>query len=266
MQSLLLLCDVSGFGEEAADRLLIAMESLVHYNNPAHALSVLGLLNEQRLRGQMCDVVLVVADQRNSESITRTSSEQSEASEGKSTFPYTSILKGNPSHIASVRPQLTSSASFSDAEVQHIRLPSATDQDVKEEKEQQEPHFNTKVSFQGQGCEPGQTIDRSGPLIKSLLRRSLSMDSPVPVFSPTLELKELQNSEQSVVKMTSKASGPDISAQNGNSKTISPLALRSKFPSGFSSPTVKKDHEAQGTLWRRVAPSMPEESSSPRAL
>uniref|UniRef100_A0A3Q3M969 Zinc finger and BTB domain containing 21 n=1 Tax=Labrus bergylta TaxID=56723 RepID=A0A3Q3M969_9LABR len=40
------------------------MESLVHYSNPSHALSVLGVLNEQRLRGQMCDVVLVVADQR----------------------------------------------------------------------------------------------------------------------------------------------------------------------------------------------------------
>lgn len=369
------------------------MESLVHYNNPAHALSVLGLLNEQRLRGQMCDVVLVVADQRyqahksvlaasseyfqslftridaesmkivnldfcepdafeivlnyiyssslfvdkgslsaiqelgytlgipfltniastrphasysvsrkrlsftegdendvqtrsvivcrvrndtshpartndqsaqerslsllslhsarelahpasdhdscepvrNSESITRTSSEQSEASERKSTFPYTSLLKGNPSHITSVRPQLTSSASFSDAEVQHIRLPTATDQDV-EENEQQEPRFNAKVPFRGQGCEASQTIDRSGPLIKSLLRRSLSMDSPVPVFSPTLELKELQNSEQSVVKMTSKACGPDISAHNG-SKTISSPALRSKIPSGYGEAT-----------------------------
>ncbi|XP_044226357.1 zinc finger and BTB domain-containing protein 21 [Thunnus albacares] len=366
------------------------MESLVHYSNPSHALSVLGLLNEQRLRGQMCDVVLVVADQRyqahksvlaasseyfqslftrmdaetlkvvnldfcepdafeivlnyiyssslfvdkgslaaiqelgyslgipfltnivstrphasycvsrkrlsftegdendvqtrsvivcrvrndtthssrsnyqsktsersssslnssrelaqpptehnsfepvrNSESITRKSSEQSEAPERKSTYPYTSILKGNSSHISSVRPQLTSSVSFSDAEVQHIRLPSGTDQDTKEENEEQEPHCNTKVPFQGQACEPSQTIDRSGPLIKSLLRRSLSMDSPVPVFSPTLELKELQNREQSVVKMASKASGPETSVHNGNSKRTSPLVLRSKYPSRY---------------------------------
>ncbi|CAK6969532.1 zinc finger and BTB domain-containing protein 21 [Scomber scombrus] len=363
------------------------MESLVHYSNPSHALSVLGLLNEQRLRGQMCDVVLVVADQRyqahksvlassseyfqslftrmdadslkvvnldfcepdafeivlnyiyssslfvdkgslaaiqelgyslgipfltnivstrphasycvsrkrlsftegdendvqtrsvivcrvrndtthpsrsnyqsktserssslhsgrelaqppsehnsfepvrNSESITRKSSEQCDASERKSTYPYASILKGNSSHISSVRPQLTSSVSFSDAEVQHIRLPSATDQDTKEENE--EPHRNTKVPFQGQACEPSQTIDRSGPLIKSLLRRSLSMDSPVPVFSPTLELKELQNREQSVVKMVSKASGPETSAHNGNTKRTSPLVLRSKYPSRY---------------------------------
>lgn len=366
------------------------MESLVHYNNPSHALSALGLLNEQRLRGEMCDVVLVVADQRyqahksvlaasseyfqslftqmdaemkmvnldfcepdafeivlnyiyssslfvdkgslsaiqelgyslgipfltnivstrphasycvsrkrlsfteadendvqtrsvivcrvlndtspsphtnyqrtperslslhstrqlaqplsehfscepirNCESITRKSSEQNEAFERKSTHPYTSILKGNSSHIKSLRPQLTSSASFSDAEVQHIRLPSATDQEIKEENEQHEPHYNTKVSFQGQACEPRQTIDRSGPLIKSLLRRSLSMDSPVPVFSPTLELKELQNHEHSVVKMVSKASGLKTSAHNGNSET-SPLVLRSKYPSRYGEET-----------------------------
>ncbi|XP_073335794.1 zinc finger and BTB domain-containing protein 21 [Pagrus major] len=368
------------------------MESLVHYSNSSHALSVLGALNEQRLRGQMCDVVLVVADQRyqahksvlaasseyfqslftrmdaeslkvvnldfcepdafeivlnyiyssslfvdkgslaaiqelgyslgipfltnivstrphasycvsrkrlsfsegdendvqtrsvivcrvrndtihpsrsnyqrkttdrssphstreptqppsehnsyesvrNSESISRKSSEQSEAAERKSTYPYTSILKGNSSHIASVRPQLTSSVSFSDAEVQHIRLQSATDQDTKEENEEHEPHYHTKVPFQGQASEPSQTIDRSGPLIKSLLRRSLSMDSPVPVFSPTLELKELQNREQSVVKMASKASGPETSAHNGSSKRTSPLVLRSKYPSTYDEET-----------------------------
>uniref|UniRef100_A0A3B3ZG08 Uncharacterized protein n=1 Tax=Periophthalmus magnuspinnatus TaxID=409849 RepID=A0A3B3ZG08_9GOBI len=36
----------------------------MHYSNPSHALSVLGVLNEQRLKGQMCDVILVVADQK----------------------------------------------------------------------------------------------------------------------------------------------------------------------------------------------------------
>ncbi|XP_049896779.1 zinc finger and BTB domain-containing protein 21 [Epinephelus moara] len=369
------------------------MESLVHYSNPSHALSVLGVLNEQRLRGQMCDVVLVVADQRyqahksvlaatseyfqslftrmdaeslrvvnldfcepdafeivlnyiyssslfvdkgslaaiqelgyslgipfltnivstrphasycvsrkrlsftegdendvqtrsvivrrvrndtthssrsnyqrktsersssphstresalppsehnsyesvrDSESISRKSSEQSEAAERKPTYPYSSILKGNSSHVTSVRPQLTSSVSFSDAEVQHIRLQSGTDQDAKEENEELEPHYRTKVPFQGQPTEPSQTIDRSGPLIKSLLRRSLSMDSPVPVFSPTLELKELQNREQSVVKMASKASGSETSAHNGNSKRTSPLVLRSKYPSRYDEKT-----------------------------
>ncbi|XP_047463349.1 zinc finger and BTB domain-containing protein 21 [Mugil cephalus] len=364
------------------------MESLVHYSNPSHALSVLGLLNEQRLRGQMCDVVLVVADQTyqahksvlaanseyfqslftrtNAESLkivnldfcepdafeivlnyiyssslfvdkgslaaiqelgyslgipfltnivstrphasycvsrkrlsysegddndvqtrsvivcrvrndtvhpsrsnyqkktserstsphparesaqpaseynsyesgrrsesNRKSSEQSEASERKPTYPYTSILKGNESHVSSVRPQLTSSVSFSDAEVQHIRLHSGADQDTKEENEEQEPHYHTKVPFQAQASEPSQTIDRSGPLIKSLLRRSLSMDSPVPVFSPTLELKELHNREQSVVKMASTASGPETSAHNGSSTRTSPLVLRSKYPSRY---------------------------------
>ncbi|XP_023135935.1 zinc finger and BTB domain-containing protein 21 [Amphiprion ocellaris] len=365
------------------------MESLVHYSNPSHALSVLGVLNEQRLRGQMCDVVLVVGDQRyhahksvlaasseyfqslftrldteslkvvnldfcepdafeivlnyiyssslfvdkgslaaiqelgyslgipfltnivstrphasycvsrkrlsfsdgdendiqtrsvivcrvrndtanpsrssyqrktsekssslhsirgsaqpppehNSES-SRKSPEQNEASEKKLTYPYSPILKGNSSHITSVRPQLTSSVSFSDAEVQHIRLQSSTDQDTTEENEE-ESHYHTKVPFQGQATEPSPTIDRSGPLIKSLLRRSLSMDSPVPVFSPTLELKELQNREQSVVKMASEASGLEKSAHNGNSTRTSPLVLRSKYSSRRVEST-QVDHE-----------------------
>lgn len=166
---------------------------------------------------------------RNSES-SRKPSEQNEASERKPTYPYSPILKGNSSRITSVRPQLTTSVSFSDAEVQHIRLQSSTDQDTTEENEE-EPPYHTKVPFQGQATEPSPTIDRSGPLIKSLLRRSLSMDSPVPVFSPTLELKELQNREQSVVKMASKASGLETSAHNGNSTRTSPLVLRSKYSS-----------------------------------
>uniref|UniRef100_A0A8D3BZP1 Zinc finger and BTB domain containing 21 n=1 Tax=Scophthalmus maximus TaxID=52904 RepID=A0A8D3BZP1_SCOMX len=380
------------------------MESLVHYSNPSHTLSVLGVLNEQRLRGQMCDVVLVVADQkyqahksvlaasseyfqslftrmdaellnvvnldfcepdafeivlnyiyssslfvdkgslaviqelgyslgipfltnivsarphasycvsrkrlsfsegdendvqtrsvivcrvrndtthpsrsnyqrktserslsphstresaqppsehnshesvRNSES--RKSSEQREAAERKFTYPYTSILKGNSSHITSVRPQLTSSVSFSDAEIQHIRMQSGTDSVTKEENEEQ--HYHTKVPFEGQASEPSQTIDRSGPLIKSLLRRSLSMDSPVPVFSPTLELKELQNREQSVVKMASKASGPETSAQNGKSKKASPLVLRPKYPSGYDEET-----QVEREVSVKVEPSSP---------
>lgn len=168
---------------------------------------------------------------RNSESISRKSSEEREATERKSTYPYASILKGNSSNITSVRPQLTSSVSFSDAEVQNVRVQSGPDQDTKDENEEEEPQYHTKVPFQGQASERSQTIDRSGPLIKSLLRRSLSMDSPVPVFSPTLELKELQNREQSVVQMASKASVPETSAHNGNSKRTSPLVIRSKYPS-----------------------------------
>ncbi|XP_077402967.1 zinc finger and BTB domain-containing protein 21 [Vanacampus margaritifer] len=382
------------------------MESLVHYSYPAHALSVLGLLNEQRLRGHMCDVVLAVADQRyqahksvlaasseyfqslftrmddtslkvvnldfcepdafeivlnyiysssllvdkdslsaiqelgytlgipfltnivstrphasycvsrkrlsytegedndvhtrsvivcrvrndisepscpnyqrktpersssldttdlahppsepsscvsvrNSESITHKSPEQSEATGRRSTHAYASILKGNPSYMSAIRPQLKTSASFSEAEVQHIRMPSCSDQDMKQESEEQEPHYSTKVSFQGQASELSQTIDRSGPLIKSLLRRSLSMDSPVPVFSPTLELKELQNHEQSVVKLASKTSDPEISAHNGNSRT-SPIILKSKYHSRSDEQTrVEREHSV------KVEPSSP---------
>lgn len=371
---------------------LSAMESLVHYNNSSHALSLLGVLNEQRLRGHMCDVVLVVADQkyrahrsvlaasseyfqtlftqmdaeslkvvhldfcepdafeivlnyiyssslfvdrgslaaiqelgyslgipfltnivstrphasycvsrkrlsfsegdendvqtrsvivcrvqnnaahpalsnyqgetsersspppstpgalppsenksnelvRSSES-SRKPSEQTEASERKPSYPYSTILKGNPSHISSLRPQLTSSVSFSDAEVHHIR----PQPDKKEENDDQEYHYHNKVPFQGQSSESSQTTDRSGPLIKSLLRRSLSMDSPVPVFSPTLELKDLQNREQSVVKMASKASGSETFIYNGNSTRASPLVLRSEYPSRYNKETqVERD-------------------------
>ncbi|XP_034034911.1 zinc finger and BTB domain-containing protein 21 [Thalassophryne amazonica] len=359
------------------------MESLVHYSNPLHPLSVLGLLNEQRLRGQMCDVVLVVGDQRyrahknilaasseyfqtlftradaeslkvvnldfcepdafeivlnyiyssslfvdqgslaaiqelgyslgipfltnilstrphasycvsrkrisfsegndndvqtsvivhqvrtdsslmscssyqrnlaertsppssgyssrettrTSESITRKPPEQGDASERKTTYAYASIVKGNPSDFTSVRPQLTSSVSFSDAEMQHVSLQPDSDHDNKEESEEPRLLYNTNVPLQGQTSKPNQAIDRSGPLIKSLLRRSLSMDSPVPVFSPTLELKELQNREQSVVKMASKAIERQSSDHNGGSKISPPLVLRSKYPSSYDNAT-----------------------------
>ncbi|XP_054610745.1 zinc finger and BTB domain-containing protein 21 [Dunckerocampus dactyliophorus] len=380
------------------------MESLVHYSNPAHTLAVLGLLNEQRLRGLMCDVVLVVADQRyqahksvlaasseyfqslftrmddtspkvvnldfcepdafeivlnyiyssslfvdkgslsaiqelgyslgipfltnivstrphasycvsrkrlftegeendaqtrsvivcrvrndtstlthtnyqaktperssslltgelaeppsehqnscksdrNSEPITSKSPELCESSERRSTYPYTSILKGNPSYNSSIRPQLKTSASFGDAEVQHIRLPFSSDQEMTEETGEQEPHDNTKAALQGHASELSQTIDRSGPLIKSLLRRSLSMDSPVPVFSPTLELKELQNHERSLVKMSSES---ERSAHNGNARK-SPLVLRSKYPSRRDEQT-QVDSREQSV---KVEPSSP---------
>ncbi|XP_029957475.1 zinc finger and BTB domain-containing protein 21 [Salarias fasciatus] len=371
------------------------MESLVHYSNPSHALSVLGVLNEQRLRGQMCDVVLVVADQKykahksvlaasseyfqslftqmDADSLkavnldfcepdafeivlnyiyssslfvdkgslaaiqelgyslgipfltnivstrphasycvsrkrlsfsegdendvqtrsvivcrvrndaahssrsgyqrktperplsphssrksaeqpselnsigsvrkserSRESPEQTQPPERKSTYPYSSILKGNPSHISSVRPQLTSSVSFGDAEVQHVGMQCDVKRDMKEE--EQEPNYHTKVPFQGQASEPSQAIDRSGPLIKSLLRRSLSMDSPIPVFSPTLELKELQNREQSVVKMAAKAPLPETTAHNGNSTRTSPLVLRSKYSNRYDEDTQVERH------------------------
>lgn len=167
----------------------------------------------------------------------RESPERSQPPERKSTYPYASILKGDPSHVMSARPQLTSSVSFSDAEVAHVSRQCDVKQDMKEENEERESKYHTKVPFQGQASEPSQTIDRSGPLIKSLLRRSLSMDSPIPVFSPTLELKELQNREQSVVKMASKAPAPETAAHNGNSTRTSPLVLRSKYPNRYDEET-----------------------------
>ncbi|XP_056449746.1 zinc finger and BTB domain-containing protein 21 [Gadus chalcogrammus] len=351
------------------------METLVHYNNPFHGPSVLGVLNEQRLSGQMCDTVLVVGDQRyqahrsvlaasseyfqslftrteadapkvvhldfceadafeivlnymyssslfvdkgslaaiqelgyslgipfltnivstrphvsycvsrkrlsfseedETDSQTRSvivcrtrsdrkatqrpplprSSQQeapqppthhnpqpvnskaigtSDDAERKPVFPYSSILKGNPSLSTMIRPQLTSSVSFSDVEVQHIRSQPGCEMGIKDE----DPVYHGRSAYQGQPGEHSQTIDRSGPLIKSLLRRSLSMDSPVPVFSPTLEL---HGREQSVVKLVSKATGTDTSVLNGSSKTSSsPLVLRTKYPSVYDEHATQVD-------------------------
>ncbi|XP_077335965.1 zinc finger and BTB domain-containing protein 21 [Lithobates pipiens] len=40
------------------------MDGLLHYINPAHAISILSSLNEKRLKGQLCDVLLIVGDQK----------------------------------------------------------------------------------------------------------------------------------------------------------------------------------------------------------
>ncbi|XP_074156568.1 zinc finger and BTB domain-containing protein 21 [Sminthopsis crassicaudata] len=40
------------------------MEGLLHYINPAHSISLLSALNEERLKGQLCDVLLIVGDQK----------------------------------------------------------------------------------------------------------------------------------------------------------------------------------------------------------
>lgn len=45
-------------------RAIRIMEGLLHYINPAHAISLLSTLNEERLKGQLCDVVLIVGDQK----------------------------------------------------------------------------------------------------------------------------------------------------------------------------------------------------------
>uniref|UniRef100_A0A8C5ALV9 Uncharacterized protein n=1 Tax=Gadus morhua TaxID=8049 RepID=A0A8C5ALV9_GADMO len=296
------------------------MATLVHYNNLLHGPSVLGMLNEQRLSGQMCDTVLVVGDQRyqahrsvlaasseyfqslftrteadapkvvhldiceadafeegslaaiqelgyslgipflsniastrphvsycvsrkrhslseedETDSQTRSvivmtpRSTQQEApqppthhnpqpvnskatgtiddAERKPVFPYSSTLKGNSSLSTMIRPQLSSSVSFSD------------------------------IAYQGQPGEHSQTIDRSGPFIESLLCRSLSMDSTVPVFSPTLEL---HGCDQYVVK--SALTGTDTSVHNSISDTSpSPLVLRTKYPGGYDEHATQVD-------------------------
>ncbi|XP_063060262.1 zinc finger and BTB domain-containing protein 21 [Engraulis encrasicolus] len=127
--------------------------------------------------------------------------------------------RGGLSSSTCVRPQLTSSVSFSESQIQHASL-LQQDSSVELAGDGDEhhrlssaPHSLSPSRPAGPGA-PGQlaerhqaAVDRSGPLIKSLLRRSLSMDSPVPIFSPALELKDAHNREHSVVKMAAKMAG-----------------------------------------------------------
>ncbi|KAJ7996744.1 hypothetical protein DPEC_G00240200 [Dallia pectoralis] len=375
----------------------VTMESLVHFSNPFHSLSVLGVLNEQRLRGQLCDTVLVVGDQRyqahrsvlaasseyfqsllsrkeavsepyqrvinldfcepdafeivlnfiyssslfvdkcslaaiqelgyslgipfltnimstrphvsycvsrkrlsfsveddsqprsvivqqirdddammsygsnyqgepsqlsahtkanesarNTASNSRNSAESTgDGSNSKPISSYVSILKGKTSSHTGpfLRPQLTSSVSFSESPTVMSQIKSNLN--TKEEEEELRLH-SSRHPYHNQQGEPSQPIDRSGPLIKSLLRRSLSMDSPVPVFSPTLELKELQVREQSVVKMVATTEEGTQTLEHKHSvKVTPPLLLRSRAHSRY-------EEESQGEEFHvKTEPSSP---------
>lgn len=147
-----------------------------------------------------------------------------------------SILKGRAEYRSpSARPQLTSSVSFSET-IQHLNSDPADDPAGEVKTEQ--TYDPKSVSGTQQGAH-NQTVDRSGPLIKSLLRRSLSMDSPVPVFSPVLELKDPQSREQPVVKSETKTAE---SPSSGSKHHLPPLVLRSKQHNLMA----REDKEAQG--------------------
>lgn len=148
-----------------------------------------------------------------------------------------SILKGRVEYRSPPgRPQLTSSVSFSET-IQHLSSDPADDpaEDVKSEQ-----NYDSKTGIGVQQGGRNQTVDRSGPLIKSLLRRSLSMDSPVPVFSPVLELKDSHNREQpaAVQSATNAVDAPS----SGSKHHLPPLILRSKQPDV----TIKEDQDAHG--------------------
>uniref|UniRef100_A0AAY5ENJ7 Zinc finger and BTB domain containing 21 n=1 Tax=Electrophorus electricus TaxID=8005 RepID=A0AAY5ENJ7_ELEEL len=100
-----------------------------------------------------------------------------------------SILKSHAEpRPSSGRLQLTSSVSFSESGQSEGLHSEQSDESVSEEKVDCQP--DSKPVPGGPHKQNKQTIDRSGPLIKSLLRRSLSMDSPLPAFSPVLELRD----------------------------------------------------------------------------
>lgn len=147
-----------------------------------------------------------------------------------------SILKGHAEYRSpSARPQLTSSVSFSET-IQHVNSDSVDDPSEEVKSEQT---YNLKSVSGSQHRANNQTVDRSGPLIKSLLRRSLSMDSPVPVFSPVLELKDSQNREQSSIKSEMNVVE---SPSSGSKHHLPPLVLRSKHHNVMA----REDKDAQG--------------------
>ncbi|XP_055064171.2 zinc finger and BTB domain-containing protein 21 [Misgurnus anguillicaudatus] len=184
----------------------------------------------------------------NSTSISRTSSKKTVDGECTSIISSpTSILRRRTEYRPpSARPQLTSSVSFSES-VQHTSLQSD------QTEERMETSHDSRPAGEHQGPR-NQTVDRSGPLIKSLLRRSLSMDSPVPVFSPALELKDSQSREQSAVKpVTSLGRSTSTESEDRVSKDKS-LILRSRQRNVF---------ETEGTQTTQF--SIKAEPSSPLA-
>ncbi|XP_059400484.1 zinc finger and BTB domain-containing protein 21-like [Carassius carassius] len=162
----------------------------------------------------------------NSTSYSRNSNKNTDDGDCRSIISSpTSILRHRAEYRSpSMRPKLTSSVSFSES-VQHTSLQS--DQTEGAIDGRMEVSHESRPVGDHQGPH-NQIVDRSGPLIKSLLRRSLSMDSPVPVFSPALDLKDSQIQEQSVVKLfTTTARLPSPEHEDRVSKDM-PFLLRSR--------------------------------------
>ncbi|XP_036393679.1 zinc finger and BTB domain-containing protein 21-like [Megalops cyprinoides] len=99
-------------------------------------------------------------------------------------------------HALAVRPQRTSSISFTESQIRLSRLQPDT---AGSSAEQPLTAHNSKQASPARAGEPRRAVDRSGPLVKSLLQRSLSMDSPVPVSSPALQFNAEQIQAESVV-------------------------------------------------------------------
>ncbi|KAL4608749.1 zinc finger and BTB domain-containing protein 21 [Arapaima gigas] len=145
----------------------------------------------------------------------------------KNPTPSTSLAcipRGKAMDSSYTRPQLTSSVSLSESQIQHSSLQTES---VSSRDESLTPLCNPRQSLAGRTGEGSQSVDRSGPLIKSLLRRSLSMDSPIPVFSPALELRAEKGREQSVVKMATKSTDVEPAEHNHqNSNTTQTLVCK----------------------------------------
>ncbi|MGH0180975.1 UNVERIFIED_CONTAM: hypothetical protein FKN15_005550 [Acipenser sinensis] len=153
------------------------------------------------------------------------------------TSPATVLQMGKPIQTSPMRPQLATSFSFNDSRTLQERVqPNSTGH-----RDHRTLGHHSSVGPHASPGRPGpdrQRIDRSGPLVKSLLRRSLSMDSPVPFHSPAFELKSMQAPEETVLQP-----GPERSAEHKHvkekPKVIQPPHRR---PGVFSKPSETEVH------------------------
>ncbi|KAK1168347.1 zinc finger and BTB domain-containing protein 21 [Acipenser oxyrinchus oxyrinchus] len=156
------------------------------------------------------------------------------------TSPATVLQMGKPIQTSPMRPQLATSFSFNDSRTLQERVqPNSTGH--RDHRDHRTLAHHSSVGPHASPGRPGpdrQRIDRSGPLVKSLLRRSLSMDSPVPFHSPAFELKSMQAPEETVLRP-----GPEKSAEHKRvkekPKVIQPPHRR---PGVFSKPPETQVH------------------------
>nr|XP_015196763.1 PREDICTED: zinc finger and BTB domain-containing protein 21 [Lepisosteus oculatus] len=175
---------------------------------------------------------------RNTPSTLRKSTDAAEGPDRRPSRSGTLVRGRSPT-----RPQLTASLSFNDSCLQQGGEAGG---DVA----QGQDRAPTCLAKQGLRALPGragqerQGVDRSGPLIKSLLRRSLSMDSPVPVCSPAFDLKSAHSREEAATKPGAETAAAAESVEGkrfkDKSNVVPPLSLRSGILSRYREAEVDK--------------------------
>ncbi|XP_028655958.2 zinc finger and BTB domain-containing protein 21 [Erpetoichthys calabaricus] len=158
--------------------------------------------------------------------------------------------KTQQTSMSSNRPQLTSSLSFNESYLMQDVQPNCS-----RKNDGLSSLLQTKASpgaIASKLDSENKSIDRSGPLVKSLLRRSLSMDSPVPVCSLALDLKSSHVPKEPVFSTGSEKllcrTSPDCEYVQTKSNIIQTLQLR---PGIF----IKSESASNKTL--KAEPSSP---------